>query len=187
MPCPSPLLVPRTRAVNMGWWRGTGVRRQRRVHNEWSRWEVLSVAKRVRRRCVVRTIGRFQVGCSRKSLLGNVDLGGHREAMGLPSRRADGGDREPRSGYSRGAGSLALCCPLMRPSPCLQEKFHQTPGQRSCMWWCFCVVCCTHACACVLSVCLRNLNPGRLKRKPLCPEAQPSWRWLVIPPQFPPL
>lgn len=48
-----------------------------------------------RRRCVVRTTGRFQVGCSQKGFLGNVEFGGRREATGLPSHRVDGGDREP--------------------------------------------------------------------------------------------
>lgn len=48
-----------------------------------------------------------------------------------------------------------------------------------------------HVCACVLSVCLHNLNACRLKPKPLCPQAQSSWRCLGIPlqsaPQSPPL
>lgn len=79
---------------------------------EWSR-EMLSVAKRVRRRCVARTIGRSQVGCSQKSL----DFGDHREAMGPLSCRADGGDRESSSGDFQGSRQPCSLLPSSEAQP----------------------------------------------------------------------
>lgn len=45
-------------------------------------WEMLPMAKRVRCRCVVRTMGRLQVRCFQKGLLGNVGFGGPQENHG---------------------------------------------------------------------------------------------------------
>lgn len=144
---------------------------------------------------VVRTMGKFQVGCSWKGLLGNLRFGTTGKPWGCPPMGLiDSGQRTRRSLSFQVSWQP---CSLLPPSESQPRPAREIPSEARakvlwvcvCVcWWCICMVCCIHvACAwvpyvaCVCMLLFTEPEPHRLKPKPLCPRAQPSWRWAGLP------